>query len=95
MQEDSRTHNNNDARKTVMITGSKDYPAFASDRIVSGGMEVMVTEYAKHIPQGYRFAVLAGMEGLPKFEDNGQVWVYRLPILGSGRQQPFSLFVAS
>ena len=92
---ESGTQHNEDNLKTVMITGSKDYPAFASDRIVSGGMEVMVTEYAKHIPQGYRFAVLTGREGLPKFEDSGQVRVYRLPILGSGRLQPFSLFLVS
>ena len=84
-----------DRPRTIMITGSKDYPAFSSKRIVSGGMEVMVTEYSKHIPGGYRFAVLAGRGGLPEFEDRGQVVVYRLPILGSGRMQPFSLFIAS
>ncbi len=95
MRGESATQHNEDNLKTIMITGSKDYPAFASERIVSGGMEVMVTEYAKHIPQGYRFAVLTGREGLPKFEDRGQVRVYRLPILGSGRLQPLSLFVFS
>jgi len=78
-----------------MITGSKDYPAFASDKIVSGGMEVMVTEYAKHIPDGYHVTILAGRKGLPALEANGQVRVYRLPILGSGRLQPFSLAVVS
>jgi glycosyltransferase involved in cell wall biosynthesis len=81
--------------KTIMITGSKDYPAFSSDKIISGGMEVMVTEYAKHIPEGYRFLILAGREDLPKFEESGQVCVYRLPIFGTGRMQPFSLFVFS
>jgi glycosyltransferase involved in cell wall biosynthesis len=95
LQGESRTHNDEARRKTILITGSKDYPAFASERIVSGGMEVMVTEYSKHIPGPYRFAILTGREGLPKFEDNGQVRVYRLPILGSGRMQPFSLFVVS
>jgi glycosyltransferase involved in cell wall biosynthesis len=84
-----------DDLKTIMITGSKDYPAFSSEKIISGGMEVMVTEYAKQIPKGYRFAILTGREDLPKFEAGGQVCVYRLPIFGTGRMQPFSLFVFS
>ena len=78
-----------------MITGCKDYPAFSSEKIISGGMEVMVTEYAKHIPEGYRFVILSGREDLPRFEDSDQVRVYRLPIFGTGRMQPFSLFVFS
>jgi glycosyltransferase involved in cell wall biosynthesis len=78
-----------------MITGSKDYPAFSSGKIVSGGMEVMVTEYAKHIPEGYRLLILTGRETLPRFEEEDQIRVYRLPIVGSGRLQPFSLFVVS
>ena len=64
--------------KTILITGSKDYPAFSS-----------VTEYAKQIPEGYRFAILTGREDLPKFEDTGNVRIYRLPIFGTGRMQPF------
>lgn len=92
---DGRTSGGRAGQKTVMITGCKDYPAFSSEKIVSGGMEVMVTEYAKHIPEGYRFMVLAGRERLPAEEEHGQVSVYRLPILGSGKMQPFSLFVAS
>ena len=81
--------------KTIMITGCKDYPAFSSEKIISGGMEVMVTEYAKHLPEGYRFVILSGREDLPRFEDSEQVRVYRLPIFGTGRMQPFSLFVFS
>jgi glycosyltransferase involved in cell wall biosynthesis len=84
-----------DDLKAILITGSKDYPAFSSEKIVSGGMEVMVTEYARHIPKGYRFAILTGRDDFPKFEDKGEVRVHRLPIFGTGRMQPFSLFVFS
>jgi glycosyltransferase involved in cell wall biosynthesis len=95
VRHENRNHKADGSQKTIMITGSKDYPAFASDGIVSGGMEVMVTEYAKHIPEGYRFMILAGRKGLPGFEDRGQVSIYRLPILGSGWVQPFTLCLAS
>ena len=95
MPQQSTAHGDKGSRKTILITGCKDYPAFSSPRIVSGGMEVMVTEFSKHIPVGSRFTILAGREDLPRFEDMGQVVVHRLPIVGSGRMQPFSLFVAS
>ena len=79
----------------ILITGCKDYPAFSSKTIISGGMEVMVTEYAENLPEGYRFTILPGRRGLPKFEENEKATVYRLPILGSTRLQPFSLCVGS
>ena len=79
----------------ILITGSKDYPAFSSETIISGGMEVMVTEYAEHLPEGYRLLILTGKRGLPKFEQNNGAMVYRLPILGSTRLQPFSLCLFS
>lgn len=46
---------------TVLIVGCKNYPAFSSDKVISGGMEVYVYELIKHLKTTFRFKIVAGM----------------------------------
>lgn len=78
-------------RKHVLLIGSKNYPAFSSDKVISGGMEVYVTELVKYMKSDFRFTIVAGFS---KSDDPG-VRVRSVPLVGKSALQPILLFVQS
>jgi glycosyltransferase involved in cell wall biosynthesis len=78
-------------KKTVLIVGCKNYPAFSSDRVISGGMEVYVYEILEHLKRTFRFTVIAGYS----HSDDADIHVINVPLIGKFVFQPISLFFYS
>lgn len=78
-------------KKHILILGCKNYPAFSSKKVISGGMEVYVTEILGYLKKYFRFTVIAGY---PTSDDVG-VRVRSVPLIGKFALQPISLFFYS
>ena len=74
-------------KKNVLIVGCKNYPAFSSKKIISGGMEVYVTELLEYLKPTYNFIVISGSS---KSNDRS-VKVISVPLIGGFALQPISL----
>jgi len=78
-------------KKHILILGCKNYPAFSSNKVISGGMEVYVTELVKYLKNDFRFTVIAGYS----HSDDPDVRVKSVPLVGKFAMQPISLSVYS
>jgi glycosyltransferase involved in cell wall biosynthesis len=78
-------------KKHILILGCKNYPAFSSDRVISGGMEVYVTEIVNYLKSDFRFTIIAGYSN----SDDPDVKVISVPLIGKFALQPISLSVYS
>lgn len=78
-------------KKHILILGCKNYPAFSSDKVISGGMEVYVTELVKYLRSDFRFTIIAGYS----HADDPDVTVISVPLIGKFALQPISLTVYS
>jgi glycosyltransferase involved in cell wall biosynthesis len=74
-------------KKNILILGCKNYPAFSSPIVISGGMEVYVWELIKHLKDVFDFTVIAGRSK----SDDKSVKVISVPIFGGFAWQPISL----
>ena len=74
-------------KKHILILGCKNYPAFSSGRVISGGMEVYVTEIISYLKKDFRFTVIAGYS----HSDDENVRVKSVPLIGEFALQPISL----
>ena len=73
--------------KNILILGCKNYPAFSSPIVISGGMEVYVWELVKHLKDVFDFTIIAGHSK----SDDESVKVISVPIFGGLVWQPISL----
>ena len=78
-------------KKHILILGCKNYPAFSSKKVISGGMEVYVTEILGYLKKYFRFTVIAGYST----SDDVGVRVRSVPLIGKFALQPISLFFYS
>lgn len=78
-------------KKHILILGCKNYPAFSSKKVISGGMEVYVTEIINNLKHDFRFTVIAGYS----YSDDVEVKVRSVPLIGKFALQPISLFFYS
>lgn len=78
-------------KKHILILGCKNYPAFSSKKVISGGMEVYVTEILGYLKKYFRFTVIAGYSN----SDDVDVRVRSVPLIGKFAFQPISLFFYS
>ena len=78
-------------KKSILILGCKNYPAFSSNKVISGGMEVYVWELVKHLKEDFDFIIIAGYSK----SDNASVKVISVPIFGGFAWQPISLLFFS
>jgi glycosyltransferase involved in cell wall biosynthesis len=74
-------------KKHILILGCKNYPAFSSDKVISGGMEVYVSEIISYLKRDFRFTVIAGYS----HSDDVEVRVISVPLIGKFALQPISL----
>jgi len=74
-------------KKHILILGCKNYPAFYSKKVISGGMEVYVTEIISYLKKDFRFTVIAGYSN----SDDVDVRVRSVPLIGKFALQPISL----
>jgi len=65
-------------KKHILILGCKNYPAFSSKKVISGGMEVYVTEIINNLKHDFRFTVIAGYS----YSDDVEVKVRSVPLIG-------------
>jgi len=77
-------------RKHVLILGCKNYPAFSSREVISGGMEVYVWDILRYLKGTYDFTVIAGYS-----KGDNKVKVISVPLVGGFALQPISLCVYS
>jgi len=77
-------------KKHVLILGCKNYPAFSSKKIISGGMEVYVWEILAHLKEVYEFTVIAGYS-----KSDDRVRVISVPLVGGFALQPITLNIYS
>ena len=78
-------------KRNVLVLGCKNYPAFSSNKVISGGMEVYVWELVKHLKEDFDFIIIAGYSK----SDNASVKVISVPIFGGFAWQPISLLFFS
>ncbi|MHC1733011.1 MAG: glycosyltransferase family 4 protein [Bacteroidales bacterium] len=78
-------------KKHILILGCKNYPAFSSRKVISGGMEVYVTEIINYLKKDFRFTVIAGYS----YSDDVDVRVISVPLIGKFALQPISLTLFS
>lgn len=78
-------------KKHILILGCKNYPAFSSKKVISGGMEVYVTEIINNLKHNFKFTVIAGYS----YSDDADVKVQSVPLIGKFALQPISLFFYS
>jgi len=78
-------------KKHILILGCKNYPAFSSRKVISGGMEVYVSEILNHLKHDFRFTIIAGYS----HSDDIDVRVRSVPLIGKFALQPISLFFYS
>lgn len=71
----------------VLVLGCKNYPAFSSPRVISGGMEVYVGELVRLLKEKYDFTLLTAHA----HSDAPEVRVVNVPIFGGFALQPISL----
>lgn len=74
-------------KKHILILGCKNYPAFSSRKVISGGMEVYVSEIISYLKRDFRFTVIAGYS----HSDDVDVRVISVPLIGKFALQPISL----
>lgn len=77
-------------RNHILILGCKNYPAFCSRKVISGGMEVYVWDILRYLKDKYDFTVIAGYS-----QGDGRVEVISVPLVGGFALQPISLCVYS
>ncbi len=78
--------------KHILILGCKNYPAFSSQKVISSGMEVYVTELVKYLKAHFRITIITG-DSAPSHDE--QVNVISVPIFGGHFFQPVSLLLFS
>lgn len=78
-------------KRIVLIIGCKNYPAFSSDKVISGGMEVYVYELIKYLKTTFRFKIVAGYS----HSDDPDVNITSVPLFGGVALQPILLFLQS
>jgi glycosyltransferase involved in cell wall biosynthesis len=78
--------------KHILILGCKNYPAFSSQKVISSGMEVYVTELVKYLKKCFKVTIIAG-DSAPS--QDKQVNVISVPIFGGHLFQPVSLLFFS
>jgi len=78
-------------KKHILILGCKNYPAFSSDKVISGGMEVYVTELIRYLVKDFRFTIISGYS----MSNDPDVKVISVPLFGKFALQPISLSVFS
>jgi glycosyltransferase involved in cell wall biosynthesis len=78
-------------KKNILIVGCKNYPAFSSKKIISGGMEVYVTELLEYLKPTYNFIVISGSSR----SHESSVKVISVPLIGGFALQPISLLFYS
>ena len=78
-------------KKNILIVGCKNYPAFSSDKVISGGMEVYVYEIIKFLKGTFRFTIIAGYS----HSDDTDIHLISVPLIGKFALQPISLCVYS
>jgi glycosyltransferase involved in cell wall biosynthesis len=78
-------------KKNIIILGCKNYPAFSSDKVISGGMEIYVEEIVKRLEKHFHFTLISGYSRT----ENSSVNIISVPIIGKSVLQPISLFVIS
>ena len=78
-------------KKHILILGCKNYPAFSSRKIISGGMEVYVSEIISYLKEDFRFTIIAGYS----HSDDVNVKVISVPLVGEFALQPISLTIFS
>lgn len=78
-------------KRRILILGCKNYPAFSSDKVISGGMEVYVYELIKYLKDTFKFTVIAGYS----HSDDEDVTVKSVPLFGKSALQPISLCIFS
>ena len=77
-------------KKSILILGCKNYPAFSSKKVISGGMEVYVLEILRHLKDTYDFTVISGYS-----QGDDKVKVISVPLVGGFALQPISLCLYS
>ena len=77
-------------KKHVLIVGCKNYPAFSSKRVISGGMEIYVDELVRQLEGHYSFSLISGYS-----KGSANVRVVSVPLLGGFAWQPISLLMYS
>jgi len=73
-------------KKHVLILGCKNYPAFSSQKVISGGMEVYVWDILRHMKGTYDFTVISGYS-----KGDDEVKVISVPLVGGFALQPITL----
>lgn len=77
-------------KKNILILGCKNYPAFSSKKVISGGMEVYVSELIKYLKEYYNITIISGNS-----INNGDVNVVSVPLFGGFVLQPILLLFFS
>lgn len=77
-------------KKNILILGCKNYPAFSSKKVISGGMEVYVLEILRHLKDTYNFTIISGYS-----QRDDKVKVISVPLVGGFALQPISLCLYS
>jgi len=77
-------------KKNILILGCKNYPAFSSKKVISGGMEVYVLEILRHLKDTYNFTIISGYS-----RRDDKVKVISVPLVGGFALQPISLCLYS
>ena len=78
-------------KPNILVLGCKNYPAFSSKKVISGGMEVYVWELLKYLKNTYNLSIIAGYSK----GDDKSVKVISIPVFGGSALQPISLIFFS
>ena len=78
-------------KRTILILGCKNYPAFSSEKVISGGMEIYVWELVKYLKYNYNIILISGYS----YSSDDSIKVISVPVIGGLLLQPISLFIAT
>ena len=78
--------------KHVLILGCKNYPGFSSNKVISSGMEVYVTELVKYLKKCFKITIITADS---EVTCDDRVRVISVPIFGGRLLQPITLLLFS
>jgi len=78
--------------KHVLILGCKNYPGFSSNKVISSGMEVYVTELVKYLRECFKITIITADSAA---SGDDRVRVISVPIFGGRLFQPITLLFFS
>jgi glycosyltransferase involved in cell wall biosynthesis len=81
----------------LLFLGCKDFPPFANEKIISGGMEVYTYELTKRLASTMDIRLIVGQNGSTKdvYDEELNCTVNKVPIYGQSVLQPISLMISS